>query len=315
MGYFPLSFFKKTRYTAIWGMVASSSGIVFWLVLLARYVLLGYDWQVSGLRADSFTKDIAFFVVVEHVAFCASILLLRRVVRKSAFMRGICLTGTLGWFLSLMMNLAFILDSPREIIYQHLVQQDWYFAVYCGIWYVLDAMLLLFFVALLFNCKKVSQLMDDDDMEEEWLDNCSSERRVDWSKYLQPLLILFLIAVPLGVTTFNMTCPHFSKSLVFVDFRVNVLAFKLLCGFIVAVMAITSLRALWPFWDRLFRFAREVLGNIRKNVSGMKQTPHALRSENVSTRKRLLEIRQLLDDGLITQAEYEQKRADILKEV
>ena len=87
MGYFPLSFFKKTRYSAILGMVASTSGIVLWLVFLARYVLLGYDWQESGLRADYFTKDIAFFVIVEHVAFCASLLLLRRVVMKSAFMR------------------------------------------------------------------------------------------------------------------------------------------------------------------------------------------------------------------------------------
>jgi cytochrome c-type biogenesis protein CcmH/NrfG len=65
----------------------------------------------------------------------------------------------------------------------------------------------------------------------------------------------------------------------------------------------------------MFRSVKERLGKVWKPVFRARRVSAAPKVEDASIRKRLLEIRQLLDEGLITQAEFEQKRADILSKI
>ena len=315
-GYFTLSDSKRTRPVAIWGMVAARLGFIMSLLFLARYVLFGVGGQENGGQGDFLMRGLAYFVIVLHVAFCVSLFLLRRFLLGKPILRCMCLVGVLGWLLSLLLNTVFIFDFSHDIVFRWFDRGN-YSAVYFGAWHVADALLFLSFMAFVFIGKDALLLADGDyEDTEEW--NCgSSERRVDWSKCMLPLLVLTLIAVPLCVVPFCMRYPYSSNSLIKLGSRNNVLIFKVLCALIGGSLAIRTLRTLWPFLkslnsSRVFRSMREGLGTFRKSVSDADRVPAATQTEDASVRERLLEIRQLLDEGLLTQAEYEQKRAGIL---
>lgn len=319
MGFFSLSVFKKTRQTSNWGMTASRLGYILAMINLARFLLLGFGGQETGLRADFFTRGFPFFVIVQSVAFCVSFLFLQRAVIRIPFLRGACLVGGLGLFLFVLLTIADTFGFLHDLIFRHIGFRD-YQAVYYGSCYLFEALLLLFFILLLFCRKDVSFLMD---VGCEDTDECASgspECRVDWSTCVMPLLVLFLIAVPLCVMPFCLRYPYFSKSPLYVSFQNNVLIFKSLCVLIGGLMAISVLRVLLPFFKRLnfgriFRSTRVSLGKSRKSVPAPDQMSVAPKTADASARERLLEIRQLLDEGLITQAEYGQKRAEILSKL
>ena len=311
MAYFALSDCKKTRNVAHWGMVASRLGLVYTLVILARYVFLGFDWPEVGPRGDSLTRGFSYFLIVQHISFGISFLFLWWVLLRKPFLRIMCLVGCLGWLLSFILSTSHMFEFSRDIM---SVFGGRYISAktYLRAWYVCDALLALPFVILLFAGK----LAEDED----GLPLGSPKRRVDWSKCMMPLLSLVLIAIPLCVVPLCIRYPYFRESFVYIEFRKNVLIFKSLCVLMGAMMAIPALKALLPFlkhvdFEGMFRAVKEGLGKIRKPVFRARRAPAAPKIEDASIRKRLLEIRQLLDEGLITQAEFEQKRTDILSKI
>lgn len=304
--YFTLSDFKKTRSMAHWGMVASRLGLVYTLVILARYVLLGIDWQETGFMGDSFAKGFSFFVIVQHIAIFVSFLFLWRILEGKPFLRIMCLSGVLGWILSFVLSTPHLFKFSREVL-SFSVGRNFSPKAYFSAWYVSDALLAIPFVVLLFAGK-----LEEEDV---WGRDCSKWRE-DWSRYMMPLLSLFLIAVPLCVVSLCMRYPFFTESFIYINFRSNVLIFKSVCVLMGGMMAIPALNALKHFdFGGMFRSVKEVLGKIRKPDFGAVRTSATPKIKDASVRKRLLEIRQLLDEGLITQAEYEQKRADILSKL
>ena len=315
MAYFALGDFKKTRNLAHWGMVASRLGLVFTLVILARYILLGFDWQETGPRGDFFTNGFSYFLIVEHISFFISFLFFWWILLRKPFLRIMCLVGVLGWLFSFVLNTSHMFKFSRDIVSAFLGR---YISAkaYWGAWYVCDALLALPFVVLLFAGK----LTEDAREDEGGLPRDSSKRQVDWSKCMMPLLTLVLIAVPLCVVPFFIRYPYFRESFVYIDYRKNVLIFKSVCVVMGGMMGLPALNALLPFlkhvdFGGMFRFIKGKIGKIRKPVFGAVRASAAPKIEDASIRERLLEIRQLLDEGLITQAEFEQKRTDILSKL
>ncbi len=322
IGYFAISDLKRTEKGVLWGTIGCRLLISGALVTLTGVILLGYPNGGFTPKASSLYKMFNTFYVLGCLAFGVSIFSLQRSVVKNGFLKALCILGALGWIYFSLVELAYMLDFSRGYIYRRLFHKRWYWTAVFSSVYITWAVCMLPFIALLFNGRHASRLVEDGGADAGERGDGGAGRRVDWSKAAVLLLSLVFIAIPLCVVPFYIRYPHAGETLSHLDHRTNVLVFTSLCALIGGVMAINALYALRPFWKhldfgRMLRSVKGKLARFKRTRPVADRPPSAPKPEKVPTpiKGRLLELRQLLDAGLVTQAEYERMRARILSEL
>ena len=309
---------KKTRSCAHWGMVGCRLAFICILLCLLRDVLL--------CPGGAVTVMLATFSFASSCVLGVSVVLLARVFCTNAVLVKMSVIGAFGWFFIAFDDLLFLLPSVRTD-WQRFIRDHWLY--YCYFGYATEAFRLLPFIGFLFARKKSLHCADDDSVPDGG-DEDADEREKVWNVCAMPLFWLVFVAIPLCILPLCISYPRFTKHLFFVSYRVNVLAFRISCFLVGAIMAFVNFRTVLPylnrtdlgrllgtFGERLRKFAY-VMCAVKQIRLPRWRNSSAAGKENApapKARDRLAELKQLLDDGLITQAEFEQKRASILSEV
>ena len=318
LAYASLGGTKATRSCANWGTVGCRLALVCVLLCLLRDVLL----KRGGAMMDSLTVMLDVFSFASSCALGVSVIMLARMFCTNAVLVKMCVIGALGWFFVALEDLLLLFPSTRTDLLRFI--RD-HFTCHCYFWYATEACRLLPFIGVLFVRKLSPYWMGPDGS-----DDGEDERERVWDVCAVPLFWLVFVAIPLCIVPLCITYPFFTKHLFFVSYRLNVLFFKIFSFSLGAFMAFVNFRTVLPYLNRtdlgrLFGTLGERLRKFAYAVCAVKQIRLPRRRDSsaagkekvpeAKARDRLVELKQLLDDGLITQAEFEQKRASILSEV
>ncbi len=322
IAYSALGNFKRTEKGVLWGTVGCRLRLVGMLVALMGIILLRFRNGGLTLRASWLDQMLGAFHVFGFLALGISIFSLQRSVVKNGFLKALCILGALAWIYNSLVELAYTLDFSHAYIYRQFLHKRWYWTAVLNSGYASTAVCMLPFIALLFNGRHASLLVEDVDADAGERGDGGAKRRVDWSPAVLRLLVLAFVAIPLCVVPFVCQYPYAGKSLSGLDSQINALIFKSICALIGSFMAINALYALSLFWKRLdfgrvSSSAKGKRGNAQETDPVADRPSPAPKPERVpaSIKGRLLELRQLLDADLVTQAEYERMRASILSEL
>lgn len=321
--YLSISGIRRTSKVALWGMVGCRLCMVGFLIGMACTILLG----VQDASTASVERMQYVFYFVGFAALGFSALSLGRSMMGKRFSSVLCALGAIGWLCVLVDDGLLLVNSSLRAWYLRHVND--LRTAYISLHYVVDALILLPFVAVLLDGRSLSSPVDADAGSEDKADD-GPEAPDDWIQFAKSVSMLFFAAIPLCILPLCIRYPFFDKHLLFVSYRKNVLFFKSFCVGLGIVTAIGNLAAILPrlnranigrmvgAWGGVLKKFVDVLGAGKRLSPVVQRDSSALKRETdprPCARQRLVELKQLLDEGLITQAEFDQKRASILAEM